>query len=137
MNPNEFGLYMIILPHEARFCTIFGKIFKENEKSQPLWLTLNDLYFALNMDFQRKKPIFAYKTSYFQFGTLKYIDVIDRFKVIVPPEDIIMQYSKIVNSYFAEIVKVSNENQILSSLRDTLLPKLMSGELSVEEVSLD
>ena len=62
---------------------------------------------------------------------------IDRFKVIVPPEDIIMQYSKIVNSYFAEIVKVSNENQILSSLRDTLLPKLMSGELSVEEVSLD
>ena len=76
MNPNEFGLYMIILPHEARFCTIFGKIFKENEKSQPLWLTLNDLYFALNMDFQRKNPIFAYKTSYFQFGTLKYIDVI-------------------------------------------------------------
>ena len=75
MNPNEFGLYMIILPHEARFCTIFGKIFKENEKSQPLWLTLNDLYFALNMDFQRKTPIFAYKTSYFQFGTLKYIDV--------------------------------------------------------------
>ena len=67
---------MIILPHEARFCTIFGKIFKENEKSQPLWLTLNDLYFALNMDFQRKKPIFAYKTSYFQFGTLKYIDVL-------------------------------------------------------------
>lgn len=79
MNPNEFGLYMIILPHEARFCTIFGKIFKENEKSQPLWLTLNDLYFALNMDFQRKKPIFAYKTSYFQFGTLKYIDVFQKY----------------------------------------------------------
>ena len=83
MNPNEFGLYMIILPHEARFCTIFGKIFKENEKSQPLWLTLNDLYFALNMDFQRKKPIFAYKTSYFQFGTLKYIDVYQKYL----PED--------------------------------------------------
>ena len=80
MNPNEFGLYMIILPHEARFCTIFGKIFKENEKSQPLWLTLNDLYFALNMDFQRKKPIFAYKTSYFQFGTLKYIDVKENYR---------------------------------------------------------
>ena len=81
MNPNEFGLYMIILPHEARFCTIFGKIFKENEKSQPLWLTLNDLYFALNMDFQRKKPIFAYKTSYFQFGTLKYIVVFPSYGV--------------------------------------------------------
>lgn len=43
-----------ITTHEARFCTIFGKIFKENEKSQPLWLTFNDLYFTLNMDFQRK-----------------------------------------------------------------------------------
>ena len=29
------------------------------------------------------------------------------------------------------------ENIKLSTLRDTLLPKLMSGELSVEEVSLD
>lgn len=85
MNPNEFGLYMIILPHEARFCTIFGKIFKENEKSQPLWLTLNDLYFALNMDFQRKNPIFAYKTSYFQFGTLKYIDVYQYITTVLLP----------------------------------------------------
>lgn len=27
------------------------------------------------MDFQKKNPVFADKTSYFQFGTLKYIDV--------------------------------------------------------------
>ena len=54
MNPNEFVLYMIILPHEVRFCTIFRYIFKENEKSQPLWLTFKDLYFGLNLIFQRK-----------------------------------------------------------------------------------
>ena len=35
MNPNEFGLYMIILPHEARFCTIFGKIFKDGIGKSP------------------------------------------------------------------------------------------------------
>lgn len=75
MNPNEFRLYMIILPQKARFCTIFGKKFSKNEKSQPLWLTFNDLYFSLNEDFQKKNPIFADKASYFQFGTLKYIDV--------------------------------------------------------------
>ena len=84
-------------------------------------------------------PKLAFVQSYNVGTTVSHLGKadIDRFKVIVPPEDIIMQYSKIVNSYFAEIVKVSNENQILSSLRDTLLPKLMSGELSVEEVSLD
>ena len=84
-------------------------------------------------------PKLAFVQSYKVGTTVSHLGKadIDRFKVIVPPEDIIMQYSKIGNSYFAEIVKVSNENQILSSLRDTLLPKLMSGELSVEEVSLD
>ena len=84
-------------------------------------------------------PKLAFVQSYKVGTTVSHLGKadIDRFKVIVPPEDIIMQYSKIVNSYFAEIVKVSNENQILSSLRDTLLPKLMSGELSVGEVSLD
>ena len=84
-------------------------------------------------------PKLAFVQSYKVGTTVSHLGKadIDRFKVIVPPEDIIMQYSKIVNSYFAEIVKVSNENQILSSLRDTLLPKLMSGELSVEEVPLD
>ena len=73
-------------------------------------------------------PKLAFVQSYKVGTTVSHLGKadIDRFKVIVPPEDIIMQYSKIVNSYFAEIVKVSNENQILSSLRDTLLPKLMS-----------
>ena len=33
------------------------------------------LVFCLAYGFSKKKPIFAYKTSYFQFGTLKYIDV--------------------------------------------------------------
>lgn len=115
MNPNEFGLYMIILPHEARFCTIFGKIFKENEKSQPLWLTLNDLYFALNMDFQRKKPIFAYKTSYFQFGTLKYIDVLEIYKSIQTfDKDISRQYDGLNGSRYALTVFSLFYNGILT-----------------------
>lgn len=105
MNPNEFGLYMIILPHEARFCTIFGKIFKENEKSQPLWLTLNDLYFALNMDFQRKKPIFAYKTSYFQFGTLKYIDVLTKALLLA---------DKSAMSYYRDLMEKGYFNRLIA-----------------------
>ena len=36
-----------------------------------------------------------------------------------------------------EIESNKKENIKLSTLRDTLLPKLMSGELSVEEVSFD
>ena len=129
MNPNEFGLYMIILPHEARFCTIFGKIFKENEKSQPLWLTLNDLYFALNMDFQRKKPIFAYKTSYFQFGTLKYIDVFCKYNE--------HQYAALMTK--AEIVKqiagqTGLESKMVAGVVEALLEQIRAAQIGGENV---
>lgn len=50
----RFRLYVNILLHPTPILHYFRKIFKENEKSQPLWLTFNDLYFALDMDFQRK-----------------------------------------------------------------------------------
>ena len=47
-------------------------------------------------------PKLAFVQSYKVGTTVSHLGKadIDRFKVIVPPEDIIMQYSKIVNSYF-------------------------------------
>jgi len=119
---------MIILPHEARFCTIFGKIFKENEKSQPLWLTLNDLYFALNMDFQRKKPIFAYKTSYFQFGTLKYIDVFKNMQEeAIIAGNAIQIYRDLKNSIIEIAQARAAESLIEENEKNLLLIKKQSG----------
>lgn len=60
----------------------------------------------------------------------------DRLKamsVLVPPEDILDAFSSIVSPMMDQIVILQEEISHLVSMRDTLLPKLMSGELSVTD----
>jgi len=59
------------------------------------------------------------------------------YSLKIPDKDIIKKFESIVRPLYELIAKNRTENEKLASLRDTLLPKLMSGELSVEEVSLD
>ena len=49
----------------------------------------------------------------------------------------IKQFHTIVNPFFETIEKNQQEITRLTTLRDTLLPKLMSGELSVDDISTD
>ncbi|ADE56591.1 MULTISPECIES: restriction endonuclease subunit S [Aminobacterium] len=57
-------------------------------------------------------------------------------KVIIPSVDKIAEFNYLIARFFAEKRRLSEENQILISVRDALLPKLMSGEVRVpiEEV---
>ncbi|MFT9488352.1 MAG: restriction endonuclease subunit S [Tepidibacillus sp.] len=57
-------------------------------------------------------------------------------KVIIPPDDVVKQYNEIVKDIFACWRSNVDEKKVLISLRDILLPKLMSGEIRVpmEEV---
>ena len=52
-------------------------------------------------------------------------------KIIIPPEDVVKQYNDVVKDIFACFRSNTDEIKILTSLRDTLLPKLMSGEIRV------
>ena len=53
--------------------------------------------------------------------------------ISVPDTDSLSQFSNAVKSIFEKIKSNSIEIQTLTQLRDTLLPKLMSGELKVKE----
>ena len=57
--------------------------------------------------------------------------------IILPPANVLLEFSKIGQYLFDKIALSNQETLRLSALRDTLLPKFMSGELSVEEVSFD
>lgn len=48
-------------------------------------------------------------------------------------EDIAIGFAQKTNCILQKIEDNIRENQTLSALRDTLLPKLMSGEISVEK----
>lgn len=60
---------------------------------------------------------------------------VEGLDVIVPPQNIMEQYNKIAMPLYELIGKCCIENDRLAELRDTLLPKLMSGELNVENVN--
>lgn len=55
---------------------------------------------------------------------------------IIPPAEVLNQFDDIIQPIFAEIRNLRSENQRLSAVRDTLLPKLMSGELDVSDIDL-
>ena len=58
-------------------------------------------------------------------------------QIVTPPIDLLDKFNKLITPLFDNIRNNIEQNHRLTTLRDTLLPKLMSGELSVEDVSVD
>lgn len=59
-----------------------------------------------------------------------------RVVVLVPDEETLAKFEVLAGSLMAQWEANNNENVKLASLRDTLLPKLMSGELDVSNIDL-
>lgn len=58
-------------------------------------------------------------------------------RIVIPTNDLIGSYCLYGEPIFSNLLNNIKENNNLSSLRDILLPKLMSGELSVDDISTD
>ena len=63
-------------------------------------------------------------------------DALNNLSILVPTVEIIKDFENIVSSFDVEIRRRSEEITQLTTLRDTLLPKLMSGEIDVNEVEI-
>ena len=84
------------------------------------------------------KPKLEFVQSYKTGTTVSHLGKsdIDRFKFITPPLDVVRVFSKIVNPIKEDVVNRALESRRLAELRDTLLPRLMSGELRVTNMDL-
>lgn len=63
-------------------------------------------------------------------------DALNNLSILVPTIEVIKEFEKIASSFDVEIRRRSEEIHHLTTLRDTLLPKLMSGEIDVSEVEV-
>lgn len=83
------------------------------------------------------KPELEYVQSYKTGTTVSHLGKsdIDRFRFVTPPLDVVKSFSDLVDGMLKELVNRANESRRLAELRDTLLPKLMSGELKVNEIA--
>ena len=62
---------------------------------------------------------------------------INSFEIEFPiDETIVKNFEYIIAPMFEQRLQLKKENQYLSSLRETLLPKLMSGELDVSDINI-
>lgn len=58
------------------------------------------------------------------------------YTFVCPSDECLLFFSSFIEPIFELMKIMEDENQRLSSLRDTLLPKLMSGEIDLENISI-
>ena len=56
--------------------------------------------------------------------------------IVLPSDDILCKFSEVIKPIADIRIKNQQENQRLAALRDTLLPKLMNGEIDVSAVKI-
>lgn len=69
------------------------------------------------------------------FTNLK-TEILKSYKALIPDSATLLKFDSLIHDMFDAMLNTSRENQRLASLRDTLLPKLMSGELEVDKVAI-
>lgn len=57
--------------------------------------------------------------------------------VLIPADKILNTYSQQLNCLYEKVAEIKGEIRTLTQLRDTLLPKLLSGEISVDQAGAD
>ncbi|MDU8687938.1 restriction endonuclease subunit S [Faecalibacterium wellingii] len=63
-------------------------------------------------------------------------DRVKMLKLLLPDDSSLSRFNSIIAPMASTIISNQEENQKLASLRDTLLPKLMSGEIDVSNIQL-
>ena len=58
---------------------------------------------------------------------------IDRFRILIPDERVLAAFHSVTDGLYRRIVKSKQCARTLSTLRDTLLPRLISGQLRIPE----
>jgi type I restriction enzyme S subunit len=82
-----------------------------------------------------KQPMFLKNIKHHAIGTTRQnfpFEAFKMFNMVVPPMELQLRFEEIAKPIEQKIAKLKEENAVLAEIRDTLLPKLISGELPVE-----
>ncbi|MFH4735499.1 restriction endonuclease subunit S [Vibrio diabolicus] len=96
------------------------------DSTQPCWFTYN----LVNKDSIFEQIVGAAQGSAQPNISSKGIEQV---KTVIPTFDLISKYQELVAPLYAKWISNFRENSQLSELRDTLLPKLLSGEIELGE----
>lgn len=69
------------------------------------------------------------------FTNLK-TDILKNYPTNLPTDDVLSKFDEIIKPMFSMILSKTRESKALMEIRDSLLPKLMSGELDISDIDL-
>jgi type I restriction enzyme S subunit len=75
--------------------------------------------------------VVAYATTASIGTTIPYVkwDSLQAYQIVIPPDSVLAEFEKTIAPLVSGIAAHGEESRTLTSLRDTLLPRLLSGEL--------
>ena len=92
------------------------------------------LYYALLLIDRNEFIDYANKTS--KGSTMPYAvwEALSEYEIYLPENNEISDFSNLMYPLFEKMILNEKENRILEQLRDTLLPKLMNGEIDLDKI---
>jgi type I restriction enzyme, S subunit len=131
----------IVLPKETILVTCIGSdmgkvVIAQNEciSNQQINALIIDNDYLQEYVYQYLKHIYPHLRQIAMGGSTMPIinkSAFENIEIILPPIDLLKKFQDIAFSFNQIIIKNTKENQTLKQQRDTLLPKLMSGEIRV------
>ncbi|WP_017632907.1 restriction endonuclease subunit S [Vibrio sp. 624788] len=121
------GEVVVVYDNPVEFAIKNVGLFKTSQRPELVWL----FYWHLQ-SFQMKHYLevrMAGTTQ--QYLTLKTLRTIP---VVLPSDELLKKFNEVVAPLMEKISDNHNQNKTLSNLRDTLLPKLLSGEIELVQV---
>ncbi len=125
---------------------IIGKpaLVVDNPKYEKLVISLDVSVVRTNLDIYKTFFYNLMKTEAFQNHTLSYTsgttvlhlskDAVPEYEFFCPNVELVEVFDNIVNKHYSSINLNINENIMLENIRNTLLPKLISGELALDDL---
>ena len=107
-------------------CTNFCKVLR------PLSQFSSYVYYSWKYKYDND-IMFGYENGTSGIKNFAIKDFIEKESVLIPKEQDIVEFQKIIDNLQKQKQIKGTENTTLSTLRDTLLPRLMSGEIEVPE----
>jgi type I restriction enzyme S subunit len=124
MSGNTTGKIGVIPPHQKELYLNqrVGKFFLKDS------IYVSFVYnFLMSGDYEEKILSMGYGSAQPNINPSQ----IEAIEIIIPKSEIMMNYIKISDPIYQKVLSNNKEIQSLTELRDTLLPKLMSGELKI------
>lgn len=121
------GLVSLIIEEDIDFAVKNVGIFKTSLQKDYIYFIFSYLLSSSTQNYI-KSHLAGTTQKYISLGELR------NLKIKIPNEKILASFNKLVHPIYQEIINNTNEIKILTQLRDTLLPKLMSGEIDVDKI---